>query len=65
MDSTLIFIVLIAVVAVLMIVVGWIGNKFVDKTTDAVRNKAVRKQNAQAPQQSERLADRLEKGRKL
>ena len=48
MDSTLIFIVLIAVVAVLMIVVGWIGNKFVDKTTDAVRNKAVRKQNAGA-----------------
>ena len=47
-------------IALLMIVVGYIGNKIVDKGSDAIRNKAVRN-----PSEPEKLADRFEKGRKL
>ena len=45
--------------------VAYIGNKIVDKSSDAIRNKSVRKQNAEKPRESERLAERFEKGRKL
>ena len=36
-------------IALLMIVVGYIGNKIVDKGSDAIRNKAVRKKNIMVP----------------
>lgn len=51
-------------IALLMIVVGFIGNKIVDKGSDAIRNKAVRKKNFENPSEPEKLADRFEKGRK-
>ena len=51
-------------IALLMIVVGYIGNKIVDKGSDAIRNKAVRKKNFENPSEPESLADRFEKGRK-
>ena len=51
-------------IALLMIVVGFIGNKIVDKGSDAIRNKAVRKKNSENPSEPESLADRFEKGRK-
>ena len=41
--------------------VGYIGNKVVDKGTNAARKK---KQAAEEPTESESLADRFEKGRK-
>ena len=50
--------------AVLMIVVGFIGNKIVDKGSDVIRNKTVRKKNFENPSEPEKLADRFEKGRK-
>lgn len=49
----------------LVVVVGFIGNKIVDKGLDAIRNKAVRKKNLGNPSEPESLADRFEKGRKL
>lgn len=52
-------------VALLIVVVGYIGNKIVDKGSDALRNKAVRKKNLENPSEQESLADRFEKGRKL
>lgn len=65
MSSGMIFFIAVVCMAVLMLVVGYIGNKVVDKTTDAVRNKAVRRKNAQQSNQTENLADRFEQGRKL
>lgn len=52
-------------IALLMIVVGYIGNKIVDKGQDAIHNKAVRKKNLENPSEPESLADRFENGRKL
>ena len=59
-----IFAIFAVIIAVLMIVVGFIGNKIVDKGSDAIRNKAVRKKNFENPSEPEKLADRFEKGRK-
>lgn len=55
------FIGLIAVVAVVMLVVGWIGNKAVDKTENAMRARKVRRQNENLvpAQPSRRLADQM------
>ena len=58
MSTTAIWIIFIAIVAVLVIGVGYIGNKVVDKGADAIRNKAVRKQNQEPPGKIENLADR-------
>ena len=52
-------------IGLLVVVVGFIGNKIVDKGSDAIRNKAVRKKNFENPSEPEKLADRFEKGRKL
>ena len=46
-------------------IVGFVGNKIVDKSSDVIRNKAVRKKNFENPSEPENLADRFEKGRKL
>ena len=58
MSTTAIWIIFIAIIAVLVIGVGYIGNKVVDKGADAIRNKAVRKQNQESPGKTENLADR-------
>ncbi len=58
MSTTAIWIIFIAIIAVLVIGVGYIGNKVVDKGADAIRNKAVRKQNQEPPGKAENLADR-------
>ena len=50
-------------IALLMAVVDFIGNKIVDKGSDAIRNKDVRKKNSENPSEPENLADRFEKGR--
>lgn len=55
----------IAGITLLMIVVSWIGNKVVDRTSDAVRNRDVRKHNQNCSAKEERLAERLERGKKL
>ena len=52
-------------IGLLVVVVGFIGNKIVDKGSDAIRSKAVRKKNLGNPSEPEKLADRFEKGRKL
>lgn len=52
-------------IGLLVVVVGFIGNKIVDKGSDAIRNKAVRKKNFENPSEPEKLADRFENGRKL
>lgn len=57
--------ILVGGMTLLMLLVGWIGNKVVDKTSDAVHNRAVRRQTQEAPAKQESLAERLEKGRKL
>lgn len=64
MSNGVIFAIFVVIIAVLMIVVGFIGNKIVDKGSDAIRNKAVRKKNFENPSEPESLADRFEKGRK-
>lgn len=64
MSNGVIFAIFAVIIAVLMIVVGFIGNKIVDKGSDAIRNKAVRKKNFENSSEPEKLADRFEKGRK-
>ena len=64
MSNGVIFAIFAVIIAVLMIVVGFIGNKIVDKGSDAIRNKAVRKKNLGNLSEPEKLADRFEKGRK-
>ena len=62
MSDGVIFAIFAVIIVVLMIVVGFIGNKIVDKGSDAIRNKAVRKKNFENPSEPEKLADRFEKG---
>lgn len=64
-DYNTTLIIFIVFIALLMIVVGYIGNKIVDKGSDAIHNTAVRKKNQENPSKPESLADRFEKGRKL
>lgn len=51
-------------IGALIVAVGYIGNKIVDKGSDAIRNKAVQKKNSENPSEPESLAERFEKGRK-
>ena len=46
-------------IGALVIVVGYIGNKIVDKGSDAVRNRS--KKNIGQPSEPESLADRFKK----
>lgn len=64
MSNGVIFAIFAVIIAVLMIVVGFIGNKIVDKGSDVIRNKTVQKKNFENPSEPEKLADRFEKGRK-
>ena len=65
MSDGAIFAIFAVCMAVLVIIVGFVGNKIVDKSSDVIRNKAVRKKNFENPSEPESLADRFEKGRKL
>lgn len=65
MSDGAIFVIFAVCMAVLVIIVGFVGNKIVDKSSDVIRNKAVRKKNIENPSEPESLADRFEKGRKL
>ncbi len=65
MSDGVIFAIVAICIAILMGIVGFIGNKIVDKSTDAIRNKAVHKKNLEQPDKPENLADRFDKGRKL
>ena len=64
MSTGAILVIAIICMALLMLTVGYIGNKIVDKGTDAIRNKNVRKKNSEHPSEPERLADRYGKGGK-
>ncbi|MBO4562715.1 MAG: hypothetical protein J5772_03800 [Clostridia bacterium] len=56
-----IFAIFAAIIAGVMLITGFIGNKVVDKTSDAFRNKAVQRQKAEQPAKTENLADRYKK----
>ena len=58
MSYGFIFALIVAGLLVLMLVVGFIGNKVVDKCSDAFHNKSVRRQNVEKPAEAENLADR-------
>ena len=57
------FVGLIAAVTVVMLAVGWIGNKAVDGTENALRARRLQKKSETAvpDQQPQRLADRFSK----
>lgn len=62
MPIGVILVIAIVCMALLMLVVGYIGNKIVDKGTDAIRNRAVRRKNDERPNEPESLADRYKQG---
>ncbi len=49
------------VLTVVIMIIAWIGNAVADKTTDAIRNSAVRKENETNPEKSEPLSSRFNK----
>lgn len=57
----LIFIGLFVIVAIVMAVVGFIGNKAVDGATNAMRSKRVQKQQQQPQQPPQSLAARYQR----
>lgn len=61
MSGEMIVILAIVCVALLMLVVGYIGNKVVDKGSDAIRNAAVRRKKTEQPPKTESLAERYQK----
>ena len=63
MSTAVILIVAIVCMTIVMLVVGYIGNKIVDKGSDTIRNRAVRKKNAEQPNEPENLADRFKNER--
>ena len=59
-------IILFAIMAVVVIIVGFLGNKIVDAITNKLGSKAAeRRRNKKEQPKQENLADRFEKGRKL
>lgn len=63
MPTGVILVIAIVCMALLMLVVGYIGNKIVDKGTDANRNRTVRRKNAERHSEPENLADRFKNER--
>jgi type VI protein secretion system component VasK len=61
MNTTVIWIIAIAAFTALFLIVGFIGNKVVDKTSDHFRNKAAREKKEAGEVKSESLADRYKK----
>ena len=57
MSQTGIFIIFILIFTAVFILVGFIGNKVVDKGSDALRNKSVRKYNANQIEPEKKLSD--------
>ena len=62
MSDGAIFAVFAVCMAVLVIIVGFVGNKIVDKSSDAIRNRMVKKRSMQKPSDPEKLSERFEKG---
>lgn len=63
MPTGVILVIAIVCMALLMLVVGYIGNKIVDKGSDAIRNRNVRRKNAERHSEPENLADRFKNER--
>lgn len=63
MPTGVILVIAIVCMALLMLVVGYIGNKIVDKGSDAIRNRTVRRKNAERHSEPENLADRFKNER--
>lgn len=62
MSDGAIFAIFAAIIVAVMLIAGFIGNKVVNKTTDALRRKSVRKQQNEQPEgKTENLADRYRK----
>ena len=62
MSDGAIFAIFAVCMAVLVIIVGFVGNKIVDKSSDVIRNRAVRRKNDERPNEPESLADRYKQG---
>ena len=62
MSDGAIFAIFAVCMAVLVIIVGFVGNKIVDKSSDAVRNRMVKKRSMQKPSEPKKLSKRFEKG---
>lgn len=60
-----IFAVFAVCITALVIIVGFIGNKIVNKGSDAIRNKMAKKRSMEKPSDPVKLSDRFEKGRDL
>ncbi|MBR1562818.1 MAG: hypothetical protein IJ645_06395 [Ruminococcus sp.] len=58
MSDNMVFIISIAVTFVLIVVVGYIGNKIVDKGSNAIRKREVEKYNEAHKNETRSLADR-------
>lgn len=65
MSDGAIFAIFAVCMAVLVIIVGFVGNKIVDKSSDVIRNRMVKKRSMQKPSEPEKLSERFEKGRDL
>lgn len=61
MSGEVIVVIAIVCLALLMLVVGYIGNKVVDKGSDAIRNAAVRRKKTELPPETKSLAERYQK----
>ena len=61
MSGEVIVILAIVCVALLMLIVGYIGNRVVDKGSDAIRNAAVRRKKTEQPPETKSLAERYQK----
>lgn len=61
MPDTLIIILFFVVIGVIYLIVSSIGNKIVDKGSDAISNKIKHKKNAESVGKEENLADRYRK----
>lgn len=61
LSNTAIFILLFLVVALLLLIVRFVGNLVMDKADDAISNARKRRQQKSAPQKTENLADRYKK----
>ncbi|MBO4848617.1 MAG: hypothetical protein J5586_05645 [Clostridia bacterium] len=61
MSSGAIFAVFAAIIVAVMLITGFIGNKVVDKTSDAFSRRSARAKKAEQPAKTENLADRYKK----
>lgn len=58
------FLILIAIAAVVVVIGEFVSNKILNKGSDAIHNRSVRKKNRENPSQPESLADRYNRSEK-